>query len=54
MAGYTGYDYVNVVSGGTSDTYTFYKGTSSGSLVGTTILVYTDSSKAILSKVFMQ
>lgn len=45
------YDYVSNSSTSTSDTFTFKTGGSSGTVVATVAVVYTDSSKATISSV---
>lgn len=45
------YDYVSNATSSTTDTYSFYRGGSSGILVSTIALVYTDATKATLSTV---
>ena len=45
------YDYVALVSGTTTDTYTFYQGGSGGTLVTTVTITYSDSTKATISNI---
>jgi hypothetical protein len=48
------YDAVIVTSSGSIDTYTFYKGGTSGTIVGTDYLVWTDSTRNFLANVQMR
>jgi len=53
MAGYRDSDAVVITYGNSADTYQFYRGGTSGTLVGTDVLIYSSTSKTILSTVVM-
>ena len=51
MAGYQNDDFIAVVYGTTDNTYLFYKGGTTGTLVATVVLVYSDTAKGTLVQV---